>query len=381
MNKKLFLVTTIDDFHLIYYMLISIFGIVFFYQEFDENVLLAVLPFAIGFILYGVFVKYTTIIAGRIGIRNALLISILLFTTSVLGVLLYENNGNALYLYLWFVFYYLAKLFYHPSIIYLLGKSTNHSNRGKQFSYRQISIIIVATITPLIGGYVSEAQGLLGIIIIGVSFKMLSIIPTLLLPNQKFHVSLNIGEYLKIPNIRKLLALNLIKSFAESANRIWPIYLFLFWSSSFVNLGTLITISTGISMFSILILGKLLDSRDRYKILKLTTQLYGISFLFKALAKSNFAIVSSDLYGRFSSNLNSEASDTNNYDLMNDDIKPSNRDEVIVVREIGIDFSLGITLLIIGVIASFFSFQAAFIFAALSGLLVFFVKGNTQITK
>jgi MFS family permease len=368
MYKKLLIVTAIEGLVLVYTSLISVFGIIFFYQIFANNIFLALLPFGICHLLYAFSVAYTTRLTGTIGLRNSLLLSMVLFIATAPLIYLFSQTNNIGLIIIWFVLFYLAKAFFHPAMIYLLGSVTTHEQRGTQMGLRSVILMGTITLTPIVGGFISDSYGFLGIVLVSVLMIGMAIVPITYLENSKFTVHFKLWTLLAKPQIQRLWLANGIFEFQLSGERIWPIYVFAAFGGSFIAVGNLIGITAGITIIAMLLLGKFLNNHDRISTLRRLFYLNTLSWLGRALATQPFTVAITNLFGRLTKDLAMQTLDTFNYDAMNDAVKSADRDEVVIAREMGINIAIGLSALGLGALFATLGFQWGFLLVSLIGL-------------
>lgn len=330
----------------------------------------AFLPFVFAHISYGLLVPLSIKLAGIFGTRNSLILSMIIFISGGIPIVFYEMNGDVLWVLVWFGIYYFAKLFFHPSTIFVLGKSTDHQHRGTQFSLRSITFILTSIIAPLIGAYISDVYGVAYITIFGCVLMLLAIFPLLFMNNYKFNAGLNLFRYLRRGNVRKLLALGLFSEIERSGGyRLWIIWLFILLGSSYNSFGLFLTLTSIISIGLTYILGRIMDRHSRKKILKELFVISGIWNIVKALSVNIIPLLLLESIGKFFIELKHQATTVVTYDLLNDEVNSTDRDEMVAIKESSLNASIAVAFFITGLTAQLFGFEISLIFVGFVNLL------------
>lgn len=367
-RRNFLLLVTIENLYAFYNSATVLFGIVFFYKIF-QNIILAILPLVIAHLAYAALVKYAAILCGKVGTKLTLYFSVLFFAISPVPVLLYQQSQNNLYLLLWFIVVYVAKLFFHVPNIYMYGQITNHDQRGSQVSLKRITITITQVITPLITGILLANWGFLSVVVVATLAIALSIGPISMLPDIRFEVSTRLRDMVRNRSIRKLWLLNLTTELhASGANRIWTIFLFLAVSQSYTDLGVLLTLTTAVAVVALYIFGKILDHRDRDTSFRNTSILIFFSNILRGLP--GFPVVISDTYNKIAEGTHFTATEVINFDLMTDGLVDTEKDELVVAREIGIDTAIAISYIIAALLVVLVGYQVTFVIMGFAVLLL-----------
>lgn len=368
MFKKFLLTNLIELTYGFYVDITLIFGVVFFYQEFGNNIFLGLLPFALGYLLYGILVIPIYPFVGKIGIKYSVLIAILLFILgTVFAVILRESHVHAS-IFTWFVFFFIAKCFYNPAISNYYSAYSRKDIRGKEFGLREASLISGSVIMPIIGGVISETLGVNGIYIVGTISCAIGLLPLIFLDNYKFSTSFDLKSYFD----NKKLSIALLNSSTEtifSVERIWPIFVFTILGNSFINLGNFSGITTLLTLIFVALTGYLLDKYNRSKIFNYVYIIHGFTLILRIFSTNPVSAAILDTLTKFFKRLTNESLQAINNDLF-DDENIENKDENILIREIIVGLAIFVGTFLSGLLTELFGFFFTFAVFGLMNMAV-----------
>ncbi|MCA9385986.1 hypothetical protein KC717_05050 [Candidatus Dojkabacteria bacterium] len=358
-NKDFALTTLVENFQALYSLSVHTFGIIFFYQLFGNNAFLAFLPIILRYFFLAVLIPYSSWIAGKIGTSKSLLLAVFLYIFSSLPLLLFQYVPNNFLVLSWLLLFILGDLFYNPARIYLYGQNSTHNNRGTTFAFKHITLTITKILTPLVSGYIIETFGFSRMIVLSALVASLSIVPIMMLHNLKFNVMLQNHSWFTNPSVKKLTLVNSIGRFGDHAGQtIWVLYLYFLFGQSTSNVGTLFTFTTAISIAFLYVFGLFLNKHNRIKSFKGTSLLYALTNILRALPISPIIL---DTCNKVVNQFRGEVAEVINYDFMNDNVKNKDKDEMMVIREIGLNLNIVISYLVGGLLLYFLDFQLTFI--------------------
>lgn len=372
-RRNLYLIVLIENLYAFYNIATIIFGVVFFYRLFN-NILFAILPLALAHIYYLLLIQKASVFSGKLGSRKSMALAMLILLTTPIPIVLYEQSGQIVFLFLWFWIFFTSKLFLHVPGLYIYGMVTDHARRGKQVSQRRIAIAITQALAPVASGFLLANAGFLGLVLVAALGILISLVPIFMLPNVNWELNVSWPKIIKNPRIHKLWLTHIITELHHTgAARVWTIFLFVSLGASYSNLGLLLTATTTLSIIAIYLFGKVLDQRDRTKSFVNASLLISLSNLLRAIPSIPVAIT--DTYTRVVSDLHIEANEVLNFDLMNDDIKQSDRDEIVLARELGVNMAIAISYIFVALLATLLGFEFTFV---IIGVLVLFLSLKVQ---
>lgn len=375
MKKNFKFIVIIESIYAIGQLALSVFGIVFFYLYFNNSIIGAVLPFAVVHLIYALLMPFSSFFAGKLGTKKALIIAFLFFSFAAGSLVLFGLKEAVIYFLGWMFFHTLGKLFLHPSSILIQSIYSNHQERGSLMSFKKISFVIAAILTPLVAGFVAEYFGLIGLGVMAIVAFLTALIFALKIETVKFEINpKSFLRLLKKKQMKKMIILNFFYTGQNEAWLVWPIYIFLVMGSGFHRLG-LFFFATG--LFSIILIyavGKLLDVSNRQLFVKYSFLGSSVCWLSKAIFQSvGFLLVADALHKMFNKVLGI-SSEVVNYDFLNDGLPKISKDEAVIIREVPLDVFIALSLLIHGAIATYFGFRVSFLFAGLMAVSFLLTK-------
>ena len=154
---------------------------------------------------------------------------------------------------------------------------------------------------------------------------------------------------------------------------IWPIFIFELLDGNYLQVGALAAIVTGATIILQLLVGKYTDNKIiREKLLKFGAFLYSIGWLFKIFVATAFHIFIADAYHRFMKIFMRLPFDAFTYESTADN--GHFVDELTVLNEMSLHVGKALMLLAVILLSLYFSINMTFILAAVSSILLNFVR-------
>ena len=198
------------------------------------------------------------------------------------------------------IFYVLSKMFYWPAYHSDFARYSSDGERGREICNLNVLISVVYIFGPIIGGFLIKFYGF-GILFFFASVLILLSNAPMLITKEKFTPTAfaykeafkNLFDKQK----RKYFLAHL--GFGEEliALVIWPIFIFVVLNDFFA-LGVLAAISTAVTMFIFLYIGRLADKSNRRFLIRYGAIFYFFSWLFRLLSRSIFGVFLIDAYAR-----------------------------------------------------------------------------------
>jgi len=371
MKQNLLRLIVIESIYSFYLNLTIIFGVIFFYQL-SGSIILALLPYALGYLEYVLLAPFISKVVGKLGTRLGLIVAMLLFIISAIPIYQFQLTNDYVYVAVWFGLFFFAKTWYHPSITLLYSKITSFEHRGSELAYKQLLNVPIIVLTPFIGGLVMSSFGFSGITLLGGGLMLLAIVPVALLPNYYYDLLLyNLPVLLAKKHIRDMFSISFLTDFLAAAMRLWPIYIFIILSSSYIQLGGILAFTTAISMLLAYAIGKILDRSNRLQVFKTSVLFYALQWLLKPLALTTGMVVLADIAERLTKLLQVQSLDSIQNDFINANLQEESRDEVVIVRELATNMGIVSGIFAFAISAQFLGFVVTFIFAAFLGVLAY----------
>lgn len=309
-KNDLFKIGAAHTFYGIIAKLISIFGVVFFYQIFDNSISKALLVFSAIHGLHAILVLINVRITARIGLNNSASLGLLFFGATFILLNLFESSKNINYVYIYVILFALGKSFYHVPVTVYKANYIEAKKAGKEVGMLILFWNMIELIIPLLGGVFSYFFGSKGLMFLGISALIPSIYFYKSLPNIKFNFTLKFRDFYKDRTLKNILELSLFKALNNPINYVWSIWLFINLNSNFSNLGIFSSVLMLISMIAVKLFGQFLDKHNTKETLHRLGFLRGIDYFFKFFSGNQFVLVFSDLYGRIAKGIFSVTYDT-----------------------------------------------------------------------
>lgn len=234
--------------------------------------------------------------------------------TSLVGYKHAMFLGAVFYVLYWFSLYQIGSfstLFYVAPILLAIQKSlfwpaydaevaisSQKRQRGREVAVLFSTVELVTIIGPLLGGVISYFYGFRALFTISSALMLLSVYPLFRSPEvytkHKFHFKNFVQIFKKYP-------LNFLAywGFAEDLMlmTLWPVFVFLTVASVFA-VGTMATFASITAIMLMLYLGKLTDKFSKSELVQLGALAYGITWVFRFLAKGFWPVLAFDALTR-----------------------------------------------------------------------------------
>lgn len=378
-HAPFYLTVILENIYTFYNTALDIFGIIFFYHFFGQKILPAFLVIAANYFLHGLLAAPVMQLIGKVGSRNSLFVSTGLLSLSSIPLCLFVTNPQPLYVLAWYLAVILGQTFYYSTKVFLLSRYSTYQNRGRQFAFKTITLMVTATFSPLLSGLVIANTNFPVLIILANFILLFSVVPALKLPDSHFSVDLRLAFHHIKNNARTLTGINAVALLSDSGvNQLWIIFLFLNLRSSYQHLGWLITLTTASTFILTYFIGRYLDTGVRFRALRFFYIITAISDASKSLPWIPLSL--RDGLGRLIKSLRGQTSEVVNYDLMSQGVPPQYRDEMIVVRETGVNLTEAFSIALTGCLAKFLGFQNTFLALAMV-IFILTVIFNKQLSE
>jgi len=177
-----------------------------------------------------------------------------------------------------------AKSLYAVANDVFMAKHLMKKSSGKMLAWLKIFLLIASIITPLVGGIISYLFGFGMVFIVSSILIILSGIPLLLTPGKHFEIKYGAKDILNFTthHVKKNYAIAEFGRVLPGTVMwiIWPIFLY-FAVKNTAELGTILSISSLISIGMAYYIGKKIDGGSRKKILKRGIALSEIFFFIR----------------------------------------------------------------------------------------------------
>jgi len=325
------------------------------------------------FLLFGLAVPLSGLILAWLGIKHSILISVFFAVLYFLG-LNWLTPWPALIFFLPLVSV-IYKILFWPAFHLDFAKNSQGSERGRQVSVVKMIMLAASIIGPLFGGLIIHYFSYPSLFTVVAVLLFISVLPLFFSREiyGRFYFSIvDFYRFLRQPFWRRTEIALVAWGIDELvAGLLWPLFMFLVVAETAV-IGGITSASSIIAFLSAYGIGLLADKVGRCRILRWGAVLVPAGWVLRAIARTPVQIGLSDGYYR----LVNEGYSIGFYSVLYDraNVHPAEALKVILVREVVMNLSKVLCLVVIGLlVAAFSSLIPAFILAAATSLLTIFI--------
>lgn len=242
-----------------------------------------ILLYSLGFsLIYLIMIPISVKILKHIGFKYTLLLSLPIYLLHIISIN-FLTESILFYHVAWLTFGLYISIFW-PAMHSEIALSGSNKHRSSQIGTLQIVSTIFATLAPLIGGFILELFGYLPLLVFSSVFVLFGLLPLLFSKDIKLiKYDFNYVDYIRLINNKKYKFSKIPFSFEGIENLLsltfWPVLVFIFLSSNFLLLGTLVS---GVSFLSVILIVSFKAYLDR------TSKTTVLNFLSKGLSLNWF---------------------------------------------------------------------------------------------
>jgi len=225
-------------------------------------------------------------IINEIGFKYTILLSIPFYILHLTSVKFIESNHYFFHI-SWLTLGIYFSLFW-PAFHSEIAVSGNNKSRGSQIGTLQIITILFGSFAPLIGGFILQTTGYALLLFISSFLLLLGLFPLLTSKEIKIKkINFKYYDYIRfIKDQKKVRAKQAFK--AEGIDSFltftfWPIVLFILLNKNFLNLGTLLTSVSLISVIFIFYYKSFFDRTNKQKALKFVSSTKSINWFLRTI--------------------------------------------------------------------------------------------------
>ncbi len=289
--------------------MVAIFEPVFLYVFFSQNndlkgTLESVFLFYLAlYVVYFFLLPLGAKFAKWFGYENGIALSTIFHIGFYLSLFAINSFYPAIFLAI--IFYALSKSFYWPAYHANFARFSSIGEQGRQICnlYALESVIFITG--PIIGGLVLQFFDFKVLFVMASILILASSIPMLITKEEFDPKDFDYwGSFRNLFNKDNRKSFFAYCAYGEEwiAVVIWPIFMYLI-VSNYLGLGIVSAISVFLSTTLLLFIGRLTDSFNKIKILRLGVILYFFSWLFRILTRGYLGIISVNIYSRLSRNI------------------------------------------------------------------------------
>ena len=360
MRKNFYLVTIFSLLFELGSGLIYVFGIIMFYQKLGNSIMLAALPLVMLHFTHASIVAIGSKYIFKLGIKKSLIVCALFYCAASF-TLLTNTDLPWFALVLWSVLQAFGNAFHYIPIIYVLGHSTTEENRARLFSLRKILFIVLAIVSPLLGGLLAAAFDLSGIMIVSFAFFVLLFIPISIMDDFKANYTTSLKEAYKLPHAMKITIFRVVQILADHMTVFWPLYIFLLLSKNYVETGTLFTLVNFIAIVVVYVVGKTINKRNELKMFSQIKWSSTLAWFARALSFNYISAVIVDTVYKLNENFRNMVLDVIDFEMLDNKSGTDIKLEYIIIREVVANYAVAAVYIIYPLLITIFGFTDAFI--------------------
>ncbi|MCK4539915.1 MFS transporter [Candidatus Parcubacteria bacterium] len=361
--------------------LLGLFLPIFLYELFNFKLQYVIYYYLVSSLLYGVLVAWGARYLNQIGLKRSIRVSV------VLGALYYvcfyvlglANSSNKIevmaLLILSLVFITLHRILHWVPVRTDIAKFTNRMNRARQISLMEVTAHIAHAIMPLIAGWILLFYSYDILFFVVIILYLSSLIPLVNLPRTKERFSWTYVETWKefFSKKRRKTVLAYLSDGAETIVGlvIWPIFIWKLLDGNYFEVGAISSLIVIVTIILQLAAGKLIDKKDKKKMLKWGSAMYALGWVVKIFIASAFQIFIASTYHNLMKVFARTSFDVITYE------KAASEghyvDEYTVVHDMAIYFGKALMLCAVLLLIMFFNIEWTFLLAAIASLAMNFV--------
>lgn len=349
----------------------SAFGIIFYYEYFNDSLMAPLLAYIGVYAIAAVFTPSCARLLSSLGVRGSLVVALpLLFVGT--GSLYALSTGYvpippALAIGLSIVAAGFYKALYWVPYQVDMALSLSRYEMGRSVAFIANATELIISATPFIGGLLLVAYGYDALFFAGMFFIALSTLPLLPLSERYERYS---WSYLG--TLRRLFSRRyrgLVSAYfgdgvqSAALTVVWPLMVFLLLSHEYIVLGAVTTLT----FIAVLVLrsltGSLFDTWKKEKVIFWGSLLSASGWFLKIFVGTPFQIITVDTYHNFGQVVNRTSMDAITYEQAADNGKYV--DEFTALKEVALNIGRVCALVVVAVVAWWGSAPLAF-FVAMS---------------
>jgi MFS family permease len=364
--------------------MVGIFLAIFIFELFGRQLWPVFAYYFARHLSYGLLVPLGGIILDRIGSRVPIVLGVCssaAFIASLYGITTSEGATQLFFLGAALVFTVMFRVFFWTPFHVDVAAHTTRSVRGKETGIMLAALTLVSATAPAIGGFLISSYGYATMFVIAVFVSLAAIIPFSTVPKREETFSWGYGETFRrifAPESRQLVVSSALLG-AENiiGVLIWPLFIFLLLNGHYMDVGiisSLIVVGTVVFQF---VVGDRLDKHVKADVMRGWTPFTAIAWVLKIFVATAFQIFIVGAYHSIVRSFRSVSYEAFFYELAADGGQYV--DEYTVVREMVIQFSKVITIIIITPIVFFFGLQWTFLIGFITSIILnMFLKRDTE---
>jgi hypothetical protein len=376
--------------------LMGLFMPIFLYQLFEFDFRYVIYYYMFRYGIYALVVGWGAKYLNKIGLRRSIRFSIVWIILFYITLFYLDHimraTDLAFFEYKWkillftglaLLFMTLRNMMYWVPVHTDMAKFTNRRNRAKQLSLLEATTVASQALLPLIAGLILSFYNY-GVLFLCVIFICLaSSIPLVTLPKTRERFRWSYLQTWKefFSRKRRKTVVAYMGDGAENVIGIivWPIFMWEILNGDYLQLGLLSSLVITVTVLMQLGLGKMVDLKDKNKILKFGTFFYSIGWIIKMFVATAFHIFVVSAYHNITKMLTRTPFDAMTYEKAAD--QGHFVDEFTVIHEMAVNLGRFLMLIVVFVLISWVSLEWTFILGALAALTLNFLTPDSIIEE
>ncbi len=352
--------------------MVGLFLPIFLFEQFHQSIHLAIIFYAVGYLLYALLVPFGAMMMNKIGLEKSILLG-RFFALPFYISLYFLKNNPLLFAILAVLFLLFFRLFYWVPYHVDFISFTEGKYRGRQMSYLAVLGYMVGVGAPLLAGLLlSEFSFKLVFCLVSIIMAV-SLIPLKKLNDTKakfeFSYCQTFKELFKKQNRKSGLAYLADGGQSMVGVAIWPLFIYQILQKQYLAMGAVAALITIGTILLQLLIGSYTDKYSKKKLLRIGSSLYALGWLAKSLIETTFQVFIIGTFHSFTSIILRTPFDALTYERISCR-ESSYIDENTVLREISVSTGYFLMGLIILFLVGLIGLKFTFLVAALCSLLV-----------
>lgn len=330
---------------------LSVFGIIFFYIEFEESIFRTFMFLGIIYVICGIVDLFISRVVNIISSRVGGVVGMSFFWLSFLFLYLFSVDSESKYLILYAISYILARSLYRNVFQNYLMETSHVKTLGHDLGGLLAVMSLASIAVPLFVGYLSDEYGTISLVIMMLFVSITSIIIYATIPNIEYKTHIRLKDLKEDRTYRGIINASFWAGFSAPGTWVWSIMLFISLGGAFEKLGLFIAVVNLIAVVGMKIIGNKMDGINKSKLFTRFTFTNGIEFLIKGLSFNYIILVIADLFGRFNDKLYGVVYNTYSSSWVDHHEQRELIDERVAVGQSSFNLSVGASFLLVAILS------------------------------
>jgi MFS family permease len=281
------------------------------------------------------------------------------------------------------VFITLRNLMYWIPVHTDMAKFTDKSDRGKQLGLLEATSVSLKAFMPLVAGVILSFYSYDVLFLCVIFVCLSSFVPLMVIPrtDEKFEWSYRKTWAEFFSKERRKTVLAYMGDGAENVIGIlvWPVFIWEVLNGNYLQVGLLSSLVILVTVLLQLTLGKLVDRRDKKKMLRFGTFFYSVGWIAKMFVVTAFHIFAASAYHNFARIFTRTPFDVLTYEKAAD--QGHYVDEFTVIHEMAVNLGRVVMLGVVLILVTYLPLEWTFLLGALAALALNFLTPDDVIEE